>query len=150
MVVFLVACTQSVIFEQTRNIARQGWHKDSTMVFEPVINDTSQIMNLGFTMEHSADYPYSNLWLFIDVESPGGELQTDTMEFFLAEPDGQWIGRGSNRSRTLHWLYKGHVKLAHPGEYCFTIEQGMRRDRLDGIQSLSMWIEKASPEATQQ
>lgn len=142
-----MACNRSLVFDQTRDIGAKGWHKDSTLVFEPLINDTSRVMNLGFTFEHSNDYPYSNLWLFIDVESPAGDLQTDTMEFFLAEPDGQWIGQGSDRSRTLNWLYKGHVKLAHPGQYRFTIQQGMRRDRLEGVQSLSMWIEEASTEA---
>jgi gliding motility-associated lipoprotein GldH len=139
----LAGCNQPVLFEQEYNIADQSWHKDSLLVFSPVIEDTSDIVSIGFSLNYSNEYAYSNLWLFIDVESPGGEMQTDTMEYFLAEPDGEWIGKGNDRSRTLYWLYKGGVKMAQPGEYTITLQQGMRRDNLHGVQNMSLWIEKA-------
>jgi gliding motility-associated lipoprotein GldH len=139
----LGACSRFTIFEQSRKMTGEKWHKDSVLTFYPVIEDTAKVMNLGFSLKHSGDYPYSNLWLFIDVESPSGTVQTDTMEYFLAEPDGQWIGKGSDKSCTVYWLYKQGVKLARPGKYQFIIRQGMRKDELDGIQEFSIWIEEA-------
>jgi gliding motility-associated lipoprotein GldH len=141
----LVACDRGLVFEEIRQIDDKGWHKDSPAVFQPVIEDTSQVLNFGFTLEHNNDYPYSNMWLFIDVKSPDGQMQTDTMEFFLAQPDGQWLGQGNDKSRTANWLYKPGVKLRQSGEYLFEVRQGMRRDSLDGILSFSLWIEELAP-----
>jgi gliding motility-associated lipoprotein GldH len=86
------ACNRGTLYETGNEFREQLWHKDSTLVFKPVVEDTSQVINIGFSLEHNNNYPYSNLWLFIDVESPDGKMQTDTIEYFLAEPDGQWIG----------------------------------------------------------
>ncbi|WP_462317622.1 gliding motility lipoprotein GldH [Marinilabilia sp.] len=139
-------CNQGTIYEGKYEFDTKAWHKDSLVTFNPVLNDTSQIINLGFSLEHSNDYPYSNLWLFIDVKSPNGHTQTDTMEYFLAEPDGQWIGKGSDDSRILYWLYKRGVKLSTPGKYTFSVRQGMRRDDLSGIHAFSLWVEEADIE----
>lgn len=139
----LAACNNSTLYNSEKDIEGNSWHKDSVKVFSPVIEDTSEVVSIGFSLEHSKEYPYSNLWLFVNVESPDGQAQTDTMEYFLANPDGGWIGQGNDRSRRLYWLYKGGVKLAQPGEYKFTLQQGMRRDKLDGVQSVSLWVEKA-------
>ncbi|WP_245531775.1 gliding motility lipoprotein GldH [Anaerophaga thermohalophila] len=149
LLIFLVfilaftACNRGTIYETGKAFRDQLWHKDSTLVFKPVVEDTSQVINIGFSLEHNNDYPYSNLWLFVDVESPDGKMQTDTIEYFLAEPDGQWIGKGSDKERTLYWLYRRDVKLSSPGQLTFSVTQGMRRDELPGIQSFSLWIEKA-------
>ncbi len=140
---WFAACNPAILYNSEQDIKGNAWHKDSLKSFSPVIEDTSEVINIGFSLEHSQNYPYSNLWLFVNVKSPDGEARTDTMEYFLAEPDGEWIGEGNERSRRLYWLYKGGVKMARPGEYQFTIQQGMRRDKLDGVQSISLWIEKA-------
>ena len=146
VLVGLASCNQSLVYEENREIPGKNWHKDSLVVFAPAIEDTSNVLNFGFSFEHNNDYPYSNLWLFIDVKGPEGHQQTDTMEFFLAEPDGRWLGKGNDDSRTVNWLYKRGVKMRQPGTYSFVVRQGMRRDRLDGVQSLSMWVEKINPE----
>ncbi len=139
----MVACNNSDVFEQSHELPEHGWHKDSSIVFSPVLKDTSMVMNIGFSISHNDDFPYSNLWLFVNVENPGGQTQTDTIEYFLAEPDGTWIGSGNTRSLTVHWLYKGGVKLSEAGEYKFKIQQGMRREVLPGVEDFSLWIEPA-------
>lgn len=143
----LVACNRGLVYEENRQMQENAWHKDSLVVFKPVIEDTATVFNIGFSLEHNNDYPYSNMWLFVDVESPDGYMQTDTMEFFLAEPDGRWLGRGSDKSRTANWLYKPGVKLRQPGRYSFSVRHGMRRDILDGVLSLSLWVEEAEVRA---
>ncbi|MGQ1890406.1 gliding motility lipoprotein GldH [Thermophagus sp. OGC60D27] len=143
--VFVVgACQNSTLYEQGSDFYAQSWDKDSTLVFKPVINDTSQVLNVGFSLVHTNDYPYSNMWLFIEVEGPDGTMQTDTMEYFLAEPTGQWIGRGNDNRKTLYWIYRRDVKLTSPGQYRFSVTQGMRRETLPGVGSFSLWIEKAA------
>jgi gliding motility-associated lipoprotein GldH len=142
-VMAFTACNRYTLYESSIEFREQWWHKDSALVFKPVVEDTSQVINIGFSLEHNNDYPYSNLWLFVDVTSPDGEKQTDTIEYFLAEPDGHWIGKGSNKKRTLFWLYRKEVKLSSPGQLTFSVTQGMRREKLPGIKSFSLWIEKA-------
>ncbi|WP_010526177.1 gliding motility lipoprotein GldH [Thermophagus xiamenensis] len=137
------ACEEITIYEKGQELAGQVWDKDSTLFFYPEIRDTSQVVNIGFSFVHNNDYPYSNLWLFINVLSPDGHMQTDTMEFFVAEPTGEWIGKGSDNKKTVYWLYKNDVKLNAPGKFTFSVTQGMRRDALPGVRSFYLWIEKA-------
>jgi gliding motility-associated lipoprotein GldH len=135
-------CGPATLYENAVELPEKGWFKDSALLFEPLIRDTSAVLNFGFSLNHDNQYPYSNLWLFIEVDGPQGMHQVDTMEFFLAEPDGEWIGKGSEKDKKLYWLYKGNVKMRHPGNYSFKVYHGMRRDWLEGIKEMSFWIEE--------
>ncbi len=139
----VVACGPKMVYESAHQLQANLWHKDSVLIFEPLISDTSEVLNIGFTLDHSNLFPYSNLWLFIRVNGPEGMLQVDTMEYFLATPDGEWMGKGNDSRRRLYWLYKGNVKLRHPGVYSFQIHQGMRGESIRGVEKLGLWIEEA-------
>ncbi len=141
---FWVACSchPSSLYEQGVRLPNQGWHRDSALLFTPAIQDTSRVLNFGLTLHHNNRYPYSNLWLFIEVQSPDGIQQVDTLEYFLAEPDGQWMGKGRESDRQIYWLYKANVKMRNPGIYSVKIYQGMRNEWLQGIGEVSFWIEE--------
>nr|WP_062121868.1 gliding motility lipoprotein GldH [Geofilum rubicundum] len=93
MAVFTFSCQSSVVFDEVFELGEQGWHKDQKAVFQVEISDTSQVLDVGMTFRHSDDYPYSNIWLFVDMEGDKGVLVKDTLEFFLSETDGRWLGK---------------------------------------------------------
>ncbi len=139
----LESCGSKMVYESAHNLPASLWHKDSVLIFEPLISDTSEVLNIGLTLDHNNHFPYSNLWLFIRVKGPDGMQQVDTMEYFLAGPDGEWMGKGSDSRRRLYWLYKAGVKMRYPGVYSFEIHQGMRDESLRGVEKLELWIEEA-------
>jgi gliding motility-associated lipoprotein GldH len=133
-----------VVYTQVVELGENGWHKDFKAKFQVEIKDTSQVMDVGMTFCHTDDYPYSNLWLFVDMKGENGLMIKDTLEFFLSETDGRWLGHKEGDVYEVSALYKHAVKLTHPGTYSFEISQGMRRDVLPQIRSIEFWMQKAN------
>ena len=52
------------------------------------------LFNYLIGLRNNNDYLYANIFFFVDVESPDGERQIDTLQYLLAEPGGKWLGSG--------------------------------------------------------
>ena len=140
----MTSCQSSVVFDEVVELGENGWHKDDKAMFQVDVKDTSQLLDVGMTFRHTDDYPYSNLWLFVDMKGENGLLINDTLEFFLSEIDGRWLGNKKGDLYEVSALYKHAVKMAHPGSYSFEISQGMRREVLPHIESVEFWMQKAN------
>jgi gliding motility-associated lipoprotein GldH len=140
-VLFFSGCNSGVAYNETVEFSSEGWHKDNSTVFTAEITDTTKVFDIGLTFKHNDDYPYSNLWLFLTVTGPGELNVRDTLELFLAEPDGRWLGRKRGGSLEISALYQHDVKMAQPGAYTFRVVHGMRRALLPDIESVEFWIQ---------
>ncbi len=142
---FMSACTNRIIFEERVQMQEEKWDKDEPAVFAVLHQDTSQVVDVGMTFKHTDEYAFSNLWVFLEVNGPEGLVQRDTLEMFLAHVDGRWLGEKKSKSYEISALYQHGVKLSKPGNYSFSVIQGMRRNQLEGIQEISFWIQKSKP-----
>src|SRR5690606_31465346 len=124
-------------------LGESGWSKDHKAVFQVDVTDSSQVLDVGMTFRHTDDYPYSNLWLFVDMQGENGLLIKDTLEFFLSETDGRWLGHKKGESYEVSALYRHAVKMSHVGSYRFEISHAMRRDVLPHITSVEFWMQNA-------
>ena len=70
--IFLSSCDQSKHFDSYTNIPDSKWAQNSSLQFETEIKDTSQYYNMLINVRNSGDYPYANLYLFINTTLPGG------------------------------------------------------------------------------
>jgi len=140
----LLSCDRKKVFESYRELDKNGWNKDSVVVFNVPLTDTIKNHNLFVNIRNKGTYPYSNLWLFLTVGSPDGKLKTDTVEFTLAEPSGRWKGSGIGGLHDNQILYKSSVFFPHKGKYRFQIKQGMRDNVLHGIRDVGIRIEKSN------
>ena len=138
----IVSCDRKRVFESYQTIGQKGWNKDSVMVFNVALKDTTRNHNLYVNIRNSGTYPYSNLWLFLTIGSPDGKFRTDTVEFSLAEPSGRWKGSGIGDLHDNQILYKSSIYFPHKGKYTFRIKQGMRDNVLQGIRDIGLRIEK--------
>lgn len=144
-IIFLVgisSCDRRKVFEDYRELSPAGWNKDSVVVFQFPIKDTTRNNNLFVDIRNKGNYPYSNLWLFLSVASPDGKVHTDTVEFTLAEPSGRWKGSGLGGLYDSKIRYKSSVYFPHKGEYKISIKQGMRDNVLKGIHDIGVRVEK--------
>ncbi len=140
----MTSCQSSVVFDEVVELGETGWHMDHKAVFQVDVIDTSRVLDVGMTFRHTDDYPYSNLWLFVDMQSENGLSIKDTLEFFLSETNGRWLGNKKGDGYEVSALYKHAVKMSHPGSYRFEISQGMRRDVLPHITSVEFWIQNSN------
>ena len=137
----LFACRQNLVFEQYQKISDQKWYKDSVVVFNIDIEDTTQNNNLFINVRNDVNYEYSNLWLFVSIEQPDGKTLDDKFEIALADPSGKWLGEGFGGLKTREAVYRRNIFFPVSGEYKVRIKQGMRENYLKGISDVGIRIE---------
>lgn len=140
----LTGCDRGRVFEAYRTIDPEGWHQDSIAVFRVEPFDTINGHNVFINIRNQGDYAFSNLWLFIDIESPDGTLLTDTVEFTLADHAGKWMGSGFGNLFDNQFLYKQNVFFPKSGLYQFRVKQGMRSRKLKGIHDVGLRVEQGN------
>ncbi len=140
--VVLNACNHNLVFEKYETIENHEWDKDSVLVFDIPVRDTFSNHNLYVNVRSDVNYNYSNLWLFINIEQPNGELLKEKYEITLADPSGKWLGTGFGGLKTREVIFRNNVFFPMSGDYKVTIQQGMREDVLEGISDIGIRIEK--------
>lgn len=140
MIIFLPACGESPVFE--RNIPVEGakWDRSDVKTFEVHFAKPNQSLPVYILVRNTGAYSYSNLWLFVSVQGPGGREEKDTLEFRLASPDGHWIGKRAAGLFENKFLWQYAVAFPDTGVYIFHFEQAMRNNELKGIQDVGLYI----------
>lgn len=136
------SCNNKSVYNMYKTIPKASWDKDSVMVFEVQVANTSQNHNLYVNVRNDIDYKYSNLWLFVKITQPGDTAVTDTFEVTLADPAGKWLGKGFGGIKTNENLFRQHVYFPKAGTYNIAIQHGMREIVLGGITDVGIRIEK--------
>lgn len=119
------------------------WHRDSLAVFNLDIADTARAYNLVVDLRNNTDYRFQNLYLFIDIEAPNGSTLRDTVECFLADDAGRWLGHGRGYIRDNRFAYRHGVRFALRGDYRISIQQAMRDETLKGIAGVGFRLEQS-------
>jgi gliding motility-associated lipoprotein GldH len=136
------SCDNKRFYESYLPTGTNGWHKDSLVSFMVEVKDTNQYFNLYISARNLEQYPYNNLWLFVDVTAPDNSVINDTIEYSLAYPNGKWTGRGTSGVYLNQFQYRNNIFFPHKGNYSFTIRHAMRDDVLKGLNDIGIRIEK--------
>lgn len=138
----VAACDRSRVFEENRAIEKGIWNNTVKVPFEATIADTNLAYNVYLNVRNSLDYPYSNLYLFLETRFPDGRIARDTIDCMLADYDGRWLGSGMGSLRYNRYLFQQGVRFPEKGNYRFELEQAMRLNDLTGIHDIGIRIEK--------
>ncbi|MEI6122781.1 MAG: gliding motility lipoprotein GldH [Bacteroidota bacterium] len=139
---FLFSCNSNVIFDKNKQIENSVWKSSDIVKFTVPIADSVQPYNFYINLRNSTDYQYSNIFLFIKTFYPNGKISIDTVECYLADNNGKWLGKRSGRVVDNRILFRKAVQFTHAGTYSFEFEQAMRIDDLAGIEDFGIRIEK--------
>lgn len=143
------SCTNTIVFEQNKDFVTEQWHKDSLIVFDVNIVDSTKVYNVFFNTRITGEYNFQNMFLFIDTEVPYGTSIRDTLECILSKPSGEpygkanrnWLGVGLGHVWAYKIGYKTYVRFPYSGNYRFTIQQAMRDVELDHVLDAGITIE---------
>ena len=136
LVVFsLLSCTNNFIFKADKEI-KDGWHADSTIVFQFNISDTTNVFYSEINIRHTISYPFQNLFVFTHSTTPDGQTTTDTLECVLADITGKWKGKGMGDILDFTQKHKNSIVFKTKGNYKIEIEQAIRYGDLPSIKSL--------------
>lgn len=147
--VLLAGCSESPVFQADVPIPERMWDRAYKPTFSFNMDDTVNKHDVFIDVRHSGDYPFSDLFLFVDLKGPGGRTIRDTVECLLADPTGKWYGKGlgfifADRYQA-HVLYKLGDRFPASGEYIVTLEQAMRTEKLPGILDVGLSVNRSQP-----
>jgi gliding motility-associated lipoprotein GldH len=143
LVLGLVSCDSKRIYEENYTINNQVWNNKNIMVYGVDITDTIQPCNVYINVRNASDYPFSNLFLFLETRYPNGAFSKDTLECVLADASGKWLGSGSGDIWDNQILFKKNVVFKQKGKYYFNLEQAMRLQNLPQILDIGLRVERA-------
>lgn len=135
LIIAFSSCDRARIYDEYKPL--NGWAKDSIVSFELENIDSSKVYNLFINIRNNKDYKYSNLFLITEIKFPQGKVISDTLEYEMTKPNGEWLGTGFGDVKESKLWYKENVNFDEPGQYKVTIQQAMRKNgEVDGIQEL--------------
>lgn len=144
-VLSLVAC-QSSSEEVYMKPLDGKWDAKKTQNFPFEIKDAQNQKNLLFVVRNNNEYPYSNIRFIVNLSDEKGKNKTiDTVNYLLAQPNGEWLGTGFGETKEIIFQYKLNYKFPKNGKYNLGITQAMRTNKLPGIEDIGIKIETAKP-----
>ncbi|NLO71267.1 MAG: gliding motility lipoprotein GldH [Porphyromonadaceae bacterium] len=140
LIVAFTACNQNEVYFRYNPIPTSGWDKDSLLVFDYNIEDTISKYDIFIHVRHFGNYPYQNFWLFLENTNPDSVVTKDTIECYLADQYGKWLGSG-NAIKEMPIFYKQQILIPDTGNYQLKIGHGMRDSVLTGIKEIGVRVE---------
>lgn len=145
-VLFLLASCMNSSEDIHINNLNGNWDKKAEQKFDFKIKDAQNPKNIIFVVRNNNEYPYSNIRLFVNFsDSKTKKKITDTLNYNLALPNGEWLGKGFGDTKEILFQYKVNYKFPANGDYSIGITQAMRTDKLKGIEDIGVKIETAKP-----
>lgn len=136
-VLLVAGCDKKRVFDDYKPIKDAKWHKDSVVNFELGEIDSLKNYNLFINLRNNNDFKYNNLFLITEIRFPQGKVITDTLEYEMAAPGGEWLGKGFGDVKESKLWYKENVKFNEPGKYEVNIKQAMRKNgEVEGLEEL--------------
>lgn len=129
------SCDDKRVFDDYKAV--KGWHKDSIVNFQLKGIDSTRAYNLFINIRNTNDYEYANLFLITEIKFPQGKVISDTLEYEMTRPNGEWLGQGFGDVKENKLWYKENVRFEEPGEYQVSIQHKMRKNgEVNGIENL--------------
>jgi len=134
-VLFLSSCGRDIVYSRFAPIPSEKWHADSVLRLDYTIADTTASYQMILYLRHTDHFPYQNMWLFV---SEGA--RQDTIEFYLADDRGQWLGDKKHGFVEMPVLLEENRHFADTGHYCLEVQHAMRDTLLRGVMDVGLEI----------
>ncbi|MFW5656881.1 MAG: gliding motility lipoprotein GldH [Bacteroidota bacterium] len=136
----ILSCSGDILFEKHQKIPEPGWSISDTLVFDVPVNDTLAAYDIFIHLRNTSDYNWRNIFLFTTTTAPTGEQVTDTLEYYLADASGKWLGKGWGHIWSNTLPYRQNIRFPYKGIYTIKIVQGMRTGQLKHIRDVGIIV----------
>lgn len=141
VVLTVTGCTDSPYFHENRSLPSSKWLADEPEVFTFQVNDTTKAFDFLLNLRHGDAYPYSNLYLFVQLDFPNGKRSVDTLECVLADPQGRWNGKKTGQLVDHRIMLNARRIFPLTGTYHLQIRHAMRVDPLPEIHDVGFTLD---------
>jgi len=136
------ACNSNVYYSDIKSIPNEKWDVTEPLTFTVNIEDSMQYYNMFIHLRNTTDFETQNFYVFMRTTYPDGHAEQDTLRFILCDPYGKWTGKGQGRIKDNKFLFQKNIRFPFNGEYTFTVTQGMRVDKVNGVSDFGISLEK--------
>lgn len=139
----LVGCSGRTIYSHYEPLPYSGWDADSALVYDFSVADSSRYYDIVLNLRHGDNYPHQNFWVFAELYRDSVLLSSDTLDYYLADDRGRWLGNGFGSHHDMPMLLKQRFVFPFGGEYRISLRHGMRNDVLPGVTEVGITVDKA-------
>lgn len=143
LVIGLTSCDDTVVFEENRSFEKGVWNYHEPAIFIFDVEDTVSRNDFFINLRNGDAYPFMNAFLFVRMDFPNGRTSIDTLECFLADQAGRWLGTGLGDIYDNRFLFKQQKAFPISGQYRIEIRQAMRVDDLPEIYDVGLRIARS-------
>jgi len=139
LIIALQSCGKEVFYEKNIPIENEAWSQTDTVKVTLDIDDIDQEFDLFINIRNNKTYAYMNLFMFLDIEAPSGEVWHDTLKFDLADQKGMWRSEDVSESYVMSSFraYSGY-HFPEKGTYTFRLNHGLYDEPLKGISDIGI------------
>lgn len=132
------SCKSDIVYSEFIPIPSGEWSCDCLPHFDYTIADKDAAYQVLIYVRHTERYPYQNMWLFVR----DNQGHRDTLEFYLADDRGQWLGDRHHGFIEMPVLFEEQYHFPDTGSYYMAIQHGMRDSLLRGVTDVGLEIRK--------
>ncbi|WP_190810486.1 gliding motility lipoprotein GldH [Flagellimonas sp. S3867] len=147
----IVSCNNNLVYSEFEAMENGKWDMNKPVNFEFSSLDSVQPHNLFINIRNDNTFQFNNLFLITELEYPDGETFKDTLEYKMAEPTGEWLGKGLGSIKENKLWFHEKIVFSDSGVYKLNIIHAMRKNGnvdgihvLDGITDVGLEIEKST------
>jgi gliding motility-associated lipoprotein GldH len=140
---FFQACNDKAYFESSQELKSSEWAYSDTLDFRFSVMDTAQLYNMYLSFDYTDTFSTQNLYLRLHTKFPDGRRLSKLKSFDLFDAKGTSKGSCSGHRCTAKLILQDNAFFNQPGEYCVTLEQFTRTDRLSGMLKAGLVLEKS-------
>ena len=133
----LGSCTDSLVYSEYKATTNGRWNKDDIKKFEVSEMDSVATHDVFIVIRNDNTFPFSNLFLIAELNTPDNQIIRDTLEYEMADPEGNWLGKGYGSIRENKLWYKENIVFDQNGVYTIELSHAMRQNgKVEGIDNL--------------
>ena len=111
------------------------WNSKDLIKFNIDVLDSTKKYSTNIALRHTTSYKFQNIIVFTHQFFNDKKIKTDTLNIFLAEEGGRWLGKGKGGIKELDYTYKNNT-IYRKGKHSFEVELAMRKQDLMEIKEL--------------
>ncbi len=129
-----VSCDRPIL--DMHSFQDNEWGIEDAITFDIKVKDSTIKKELSLFFRNTLNYEFRNLFLLVDIYTESHLLETDTLEYAIADKYGRWLGSGLGETRDNYFLLNQSYSFPKTGDYRIVIKHGMRSDPLVGVSKL--------------
>jgi len=149
LILIIAGCQNDIVYKQTKDINETYWHKDSIVSLQFMPQQQDKAYDLFFLIRNDETYPYANIFLIAEISTPEKKI-IDTLEYTMADAEGNWLGSGIWDLKESKLEFKRNYRFKDIVPVKISVQHAVRKsgqilgdEKLPGIKTVGIIIEEA-------